>query len=143
MRFRPSPATVVACAALFVALGGSAHAVSDALKPQPRCANGAVRGIAAVTGEPSKGIANLGDQFTSSKAVFARSFNCAGGAAQVRRVGTGVYEVRFAGNTAQSAFASAAAALTTVEWVGGAFRVSLFVPGRDDEIDTPFVVVAV
>lgn len=143
MRFRLNPATVLAGAALFFALGGSALALSDAVKPQSRCANGAVRGIAAVTGDPAKGIANIPDQFTSGSALFARAFNCTGGATQVRRVSAGVYEVRFAGNRAQSALVSATGALASVQPAGDGFRVSLFVPGRDDEIETPFVVVAV
>lgn len=143
MRFRPSPATAIACAALFFALGGSALAVSEAVKPQPRCANGAVRGLASVTGEPAKGIANLPDQFTASRAMFSTAFNCTGKPTQVRKAGFGVYEVRFVGNGAQVAVASAGAALATVQPLGGAtFRVTLSVPGRDDEIDTPFVVVA-
>lgn len=143
MRFRPSPATAIAGAALFFALGGSALAVSEAVKPQPRCAAGAVRGYASVTGEPTKGIANVPDQFAATKALFAATFNCAGKATQVRRTGLGAYEVRFVGNGAQVAVVSATAALATLQPLGGAtFRVTLSVPGRDDEIDTPFVVVA-
>src|SRR3990170_6327003 len=107
MRFRPSPATAIAGAALFFALGGSALAVSEAVKPQPRCANGAVRGVAWVTGEPAKGIANLPDQFTASKVLFAAAFNCTGKPTQVRRVAFGAYEVRFVGNGAQVAVANA------------------------------------
>lgn len=144
MRFRPSPATVIASAALFFALGGSALAISDAVKPQARCANGAVRGIAAVTGEPSKGIANIPDQFSGNKALFSRAFNCAGGTPEVRRIATGVYEVRFPGNAAQSAVVSGAGAeswLTPMP--GGIFRVGLHVPGRADVVEAPFVVVAV
>ena len=67
MRFRPSPATAIAAAALFFALGGSALALSDAVRPQPRCANGAVRGIAAVTGVAGQGIANIPDQFSGNR----------------------------------------------------------------------------
>ena len=137
MRFRPTPATVIAAAALFVALGGSAVALSDAT--QPRCANGAVRGIAAVTGG-----ANIPGEFTGRKDLFARKFNCTGGATQVRRVSTGVYEVRFTRNPAGSALVSSAAALSSIDPLpGGVFKVSLFVPGRDDQIDTPFVVVLI
>ena len=144
MRLRPSPSLVVAGAALFVALGGSALAVSDAVRPQARCAPGAVRGIAAVTGNPSAGMANIPDKFASTKALFSRTFNCAGGATQVRRVNVGVYEVRFAGNGAQVALASAGAAETTVAALGGGvFRVSLWVPGRQDAVDTPFQVAIV
>ena len=145
MRLRPSPSLVVAGAALFVALGGSALAVSEAVRPQARCAPGAVRGIAAVTGLPSAGMANIPDKFASNRALFSRTFNCAGGATQVRRVNVGVYEVRFAGNSAPTALASAgvghAAAISPV--AGGAFQVSVYVIGRNDPADVGFVVVAV
>lgn len=145
MRLRPSPSLVVAGAALFLALGGSALAVSDAVRPQARCATGAVRGIAAVTGSPNAGMANIPDKFASTKALFSRTFNCAGGATQVRRVNVGVYEVRFAGNGAPTAVVSAAvghaAAISPV--AGGAFQVSVYVIGRNDPADVGFVVVAV
>jgi hypothetical protein len=72
MRFRISPASALAAAALFVALGGSAFAVADAVKPQPRCATGAVRGIAAVTGLPSAGMGNVPDRFSSTGTVLAQ-----------------------------------------------------------------------
>jgi hypothetical protein len=143
MALRPSPATLLAAAALFFALGGSALAVSEAVRPQPRCATGAVRGIATVTGDPSKGMANIPDQFSSTRVLFARTFNCAGGAVQVRRVSTGVFEVRFPGNGARTAVVSASGALASLEAAGDAFRVRLFVPGRDDEAEVPFTVVAV
>jgi hypothetical protein len=143
MRLSPSPALVVAALALFVALGGSAFAVSQAA--QPRCATGSVRGIASVTGVPSAGMANIPDKFTSSKALFSRAFNCVGGATQVRRVGVGVYEVRFAGNRAQTGLVSAgvgyAAAVSTVP--DGAFRVAITTTGHDDAAEVPFMVVAV
>jgi hypothetical protein len=143
MHLRPSPALVVAGMALFVALGGSAFAVSQAA--QPRCATGAVRGIAAVTGIPSQGIANIPGQFTSNRAYFSRRFNCTGGATQVRRANTGVYEVRFPGNAALTAVVSApvgfAAAVSTLP--GGVFQIALYVIGRNDIADVPFVLVAV
>jgi hypothetical protein len=70
-------------------------------------------------------------------------FNCAGGAPQARRVDAGVYEVRFPGNGTQVAMVSAPAAETTVGLVGpGTFRVTLWVPGRQDAVDTPFAVTA-
>jgi len=144
MRFRPSPATVIAGLALFFALSGSAVAISNAVKPQARCANGAVRGIAAVTGEPSRGMANIPDQFSGNKALFSRTFNCAGGATEVRRISVGVYEVRFPGNAAQSAVVSGSEAeswLTPLP--GGVFRVGLHVPGRADVMEASFVLVAV
>ena len=68
----------------------------------------------------------------------------AGGAPQARRVATGVYEVRFPGNGAQVPMVSAPAAEATIGAVGpGTFRVGLWVPGRQDAVDTPFSVVAV
>jgi hypothetical protein len=141
---RPSPSTVLAALALFFALGGSALAISEAVRPQARCQAGAVRGYVTVNGEPSKGIANIGDQFTGAKVAFGARFNCAGAAPQARRVTTGVYEVRFPGNASQVATASSGAAETTIGFIGGGvFRVSLWVPGRQDAVDTPFSVVAV
>ena len=138
---RITPSTVLAALALFFALGGSAIAVRDAVRPQARCAPGAVRGYIAVNGDPTKGIANIGDQFTSAKPEVGARFNCAGGAPQARRVATGVYEVRFPGNGAQVPMVSAPAAETTVGAVGpGTFRVGLWVPGRQDAFDTPFAV---
>jgi hypothetical protein len=141
---RITPTTVIALLALFFALGGSAVAVTEAVRPQARCAPGAVRGFIAVNGDPTKGIANIGDQYTGARPAVGVRFNCAGAAPQARRVNTGVYEVRFAGNGAQVALASAGAAETTVAALGGGvFRVSLWVPGRQDAVDTPFQVVIV
>jgi len=141
---RITPTTVIALLALFFALGGSAVAVTDAVRPQARCQPGAVRGLVSVTGDPTKSMANLPDQFTSTKGLFGARFNCAGAAPQARRVNVGVYEVRFPGSTSTIATASAGSALTTVAALGaGLFRISLWVPGRQDAIDTPFVVFAV
>jgi hypothetical protein len=141
---RISPSTVLAAAALFFALGGSAVAVTEAVKPQARCQPGAVRGFIAVNGDPAKGMANLPDQFTSAKPEIGVRFNCAGAAPQARRVSVGVYEVRFPGNAAQVASASSGAAETTIGYVGGGvFRISLWVPGRQDAVDTSFSVLAV
>jgi hypothetical protein len=134
---------VVAGAALFFALGGSAVAVTEAVKPQARCQPGAVRAFAVVNGDPAKGMANFPDQFTSAKPLVGTRFNCAGGAPQARRVQAGVFEVRFPGNAAQVAAASAGSAETTIGYVGGGvFRINLWVPGRQDAIDTPFTVAA-
>ena len=144
MRLRPSPSLVVAALALFVALGGSALAVSEAA--QPRCATGAVRGIAAVTGIPSQGIGNIPSQFSSNGAYFSRRFNCAGPATQVRRTNRGVYEVRFPGNGASTPLVSAPVgyAASVSNLPGGAFQVALTLTGsRDDAADVPFVIVVV
>lgn len=140
---RPSPSTVLAGAALFFALGGTAVAVNEAVKPQARCQPGAVRGYVAVNGDPAKGMANFPDQFTSAKPLFGSRFNCSGAAPQVRRVEAGVFEVRFPGNASQLAMVSSATAETTVGYAGnGVFRVGLWVPGRQDAVDTTFSVLA-
>jgi len=141
---RVSPSTVIASLALFLALGGSAVAVNEAVKPQARCKPGAVRGFIAVNGDPVQGIANLGDQFTSAKPAVGARFNCAGPAPQARRVDRGVYQVRFPNNATQVAAVSSGAAETTVGYVGpGTFQITLWVPGRQDAVDTPFAVIAV
>ena len=141
---RLTPSTVLAVAALFFALGGSAVAVTDAVRPQARCQAGAVRGFIAVNGDPTKGIANIGDAFTSARPMVGVRFNCAGPAPQARRVNTGVYEVRFGGNGGQVAVASSAGAETTVAALGGGvFRIGLWVPGRQDAVDTAFSVIVV
>jgi hypothetical protein len=148
---RPSitPGAALGLIAIFFALGGSAFAVGDAVTgpsvAQQRCTNGAVRGIAVVTGDPSKGIANLPDQFTSVNVVFSRKFNCTGKAVQVRRTELGVYEVRFLGNTASSAVAGGVGAFTgTTETLApGTFRVRVQNVGRADEADGAFMIVAV
>ena len=147
--FSITPGTAIALVALFFALGGSAFAVGDRIQTpsvaQQRCANGAVRGIATVTGDPTKGIANLPDTFTSANNLFARRFNCTGRAVQVRRVDTGVYEIRFVGNAAPTLVAGGVGLFSaTAETIGaGTFRVRVQNVGRADEADAPFVVVAV
>jgi hypothetical protein len=141
---RLSPSTILAAAALFFALGGSAIAVSEAVRPQGRCQPGSVRGYIVVNGDPARGIANMGDMFTSARPSVGARFNCAGAAPQARRVNIGIYEVRFPGTAAQVAAASAGGAETTVAALGGGvFRVSLWVPGRQDAVDTPFTVLVV
>src|SRR5574341_1119542 len=85
--FSIEPGTALALVALFFALGGSAFAVGErvqsATAAQQRCTNGAVRGVATVSGT-SAGMANIPDQFTSTGALFSRKFNCSGKAVQVR-----------------------------------------------------------
>lgn len=144
-RISISPGTAIALVALFFALGGSAFAVGESLTAaQQRCTNGAVRGIAVVTGT-SAGMANLPDQFTAAGNLFGRKFNCTGKATQVRRVSAGVFEVRFVGNAASSAVGSAVGdSYADVETVGaGTFRVVVHPAGRDDEAELGFTVVAV
>jgi hypothetical protein len=102
---RISPAMVVALGALFFAIGGSAFAIGQKIVPQARCANGAVRGFAVVTGDPTKGLANLPQTFVSGSPYFRTSFNCAGKPVQVRRQGD-VFYIRFPGNAGATAVAT-------------------------------------
>jgi hypothetical protein len=146
-RLSLNPATAIALVALFFALGGSAFAVGERLQSltaaQQRCTNGAVRGVAVVTGGPN-GIANVPDQFTAAATLFGRKFNCSGRATQVRRISIGVYEVRFVGNTAPSALAGGSVgSYAAAELVSpGVFRVGVYPSGRADPEDRSFVIVA-
>ena len=143
-----TPATVLALVALFFALGGSAFAVGERIQgpsvAQQRCANGAVRGIATVTGIASQGIANVPDKFTSAGNLFSRKFNCTGKAVQVRRVEAGVFEVRFVGISGASGVGSAVsddAYATVRNGTGGSFIVAVHPAGRDDRVDAAFTVI--
>ncbi|MCS7006504.1 MAG: hypothetical protein RMM28_07345 [Thermoleophilia bacterium] len=147
-RIELTPATGLALVALFFALGGSAFAVGErveaTLAPQQRCATGAVRAIAVVTGNPREGIANIPGTFTSAPNLFARRFNCTGRGVQVRRVGLGVYEVRFPGIASPSAVADSASPQMSVESLpDGVIRVSMHALGVRDAEDRPFTVVVV
>jgi hypothetical protein len=143
------PATVISLAALFFALGGSAFAVGERIQAasvaQQRCANGAVRGIATVTGTSSAGIANVPGQFTAAGNLFLRKFNCTRRAVQVRRTSIGVFEVRFVGNATTSAVGTGHGdAYANIDILGaGTFRVTVHPAGRDDPADQPFTIVAV
>jgi len=144
-----TPGTAIALIALFFALGGSAFAVGERVQSlaaaQQRCANGSVRGVATVTGNPAQGIANMPDQFTSTPALFARRFNCSGKAIQARRAEIGVYEIRFVGNSAPSAIASGVGQFSaTSETLGpGLFRIRVQDVGRASAADGPFMVTIV
>ena len=148
-RYSFTPATAIALIALFFALGGSAYAVGERIQSpsaaQPRCANGAVRGIAVVTGIASQGMANFPGSFTSSGSLFGRKFNCTGRAVQARRVQTGTFEVRFVGISGGSAVASATGdAIASVQaGPNGVFSVVVHPAGRDDRSDLPFTIVVV
>jgi hypothetical protein len=146
-RLSGSPGAALGLIAVFFALGGSAFAVGDAIQTpsiaQQRCANGAVRGIAVVTGNPSAGMANFPDSFTG--AGFSRKFNCTGKAVQARRVEVGVFEVRFGGISGASGLATGSGDIyATVQAApDGVFRVTMHPSGRDDRIDVAFTIVVV
>ena len=147
---RPSitPGTAIALVALFFALGGSAFAVGERIQSpsvaQQRCANGAVRGIATVTGIASQGMSNFPDRFTSAASLFSRKFNCTGKAVLARRLEAGVFEVRFVGVSGASGVGSAVsddAYATVRNGAGGSFIVTMHPAGRDDRADLAFTLV--
>jgi len=148
-RYSFTPATVIALIALFFALGGSAYAVGERIQSpsaaQPRCANGAVRGIAVVTGISSQGMANFPGSFASAANLFGRKFNCTGHAVQARRVQTGTFEVRFVGLSGGSVVASATndGFASVQAGPNGVFAVVVHPAGRDDRVDLPFTIVVV
>ena len=150
-RLRPSPALVVAGIALLFALGGSAFALGQKTAPQPRCQNGAVRALAVVTGVPRQGIENLPDSYTTNPQAFGRRFNCTGKAVEVKRAGSGSWDVRFIGISGASCLASSMAAsagsVSCVPQPDGGYRVSLRGVGTEDNflppMNVPFLVVVV
>lgn len=129
MHPRIRPATAISLLALFFALGGSAFALSNKATPQAACTEGAVRALAEVVGPPSQSAANLPDHYSASTSNLGRHFNCGHGAIQVKRVDRGVYDVKFVGNPAQSAIASAMgpdpAGATVSRQSDGSFQVSI------------------
>ncbi len=150
-RTRVSPSMVVAGTALFFAVGGSAFAVGQKVAPQQRCATGAIKGIAFLTGDANKGLANLPTEYTRSPDVFGARFNCAGGAVEARRVGgpPGTFDVRFLRNnagTAVVAILGGTPGAASVSRVGDAFRINIAGPAAGGAYhprsDLPFVVIA-
>jgi hypothetical protein len=136
-RTRLSPALVVASLALFLAAGGSGWALARKAAPQLRCAAGAVRGIAVVTGD-LRGIENLPADYSSAANLFGYRFNCSGGAVQIRKApSVNAVDVRFVGNSSKVAVASALGADPAGVSIGvqpdGSFRVAL--AGRSDQPD--------
>jgi hypothetical protein len=150
-KLRPSPALVVAGVALFFAIGGSAFAVVGRTEAaQPRCAPGAVRGIAYVTGNPLKGMPNMPDTFSAAGNLFGYRWNCAGGAISVRKNGHG-FDVKFAGNGATLGLGTAVVpdggAIAVTRNADGSFHVAPAgdVPNANFRFrdDMPFVIVLV
>jgi hypothetical protein len=129
-----SPATALALLALFVALGGSALAVGKAVKPVVRCGNGSVKGYAAVNLDSFVGA--FPTTYASAANLFDARYDCAGGSPQVRKVGSGVYDVRFPGVTPKTAAVSAygAAHPGWAYWShesDGSIRVTVVTPSGD------------
>jgi hypothetical protein len=130
LRRHLSPSLVISALALFFALGGSAFAVKERSAAfQKRCATGAVKGIAIVTGDPTKSVADLPTDYSSSARLFGARWSCSGGAVQVRRVGNDAIDVRFPGNAAGTGIATpyggSVATASVQRRPDGAFRVIL------------------
>jgi hypothetical protein len=150
-RLRPSPALVIAGIALLFALGGSAFAIGQKTAPQKRCQNGAVLGIAVVTGIPLHGIENLPGNYTSNRQAFGRRFNCTGKGVQVKHGPSGEYDVRFPGISGVSCLASslapAAGSIACQPQPDGSYRVFLRGVGTIDNVlppqDVTFLVVLI
>jgi len=102
-RFRLSPALCISVAALFFALGGTAFAVGAKSTPQPRCATGAVRGIAQING--SFDLSSLTNNLQETPQAFSYAWNCNGGKVYIRKNNNGI-DVQFIGNPAMIATVS-------------------------------------
>ena len=120
MSRKPSPALVVALAALFFALGGSAFALGYGALGRGACAAGRVRGAVRLAASQA-----FPDRYTS-RGLSGR-YSCSGRGVQAKRVEVGIYDVRFAGNPGSVAVATPIASEPlTVTWTrqgDGAFRV--------------------
>ena len=119
MSRKPSPALVVALAALFFALGGSAFALGHSALARG-CGGGNVKGSVHLLAAQS-----FPDRYTS-RGLSGR-YSCSGRGVQAKRVDVGVYDVRFAGNPGSVAVATPIASQQlTLTWArqgDGAFRV--------------------
>jgi hypothetical protein len=95
-RVKVSPALCVSLVALFFALGGTAFAVGSKAVPQPRCATGAVRGIAEIN--PSYDLSTLTTNLQETPQAFSYAWNCTGGKVYIRKNNNGI-DVQFLGNS--------------------------------------------
>lgn len=102
-RVKLSPALCISLAALFFALGGTALAVGSKAAPQPRCATGAVRGIAEIN--PSFDLSSLTNNLAATPQAFSYTWNCTGGKVYIRKNDNGI-DVQFIGNPATVATVS-------------------------------------
>lgn len=108
---KPSPALVISLVALFFALGGSAFAIgAKELSAQPRCATGAVRGLAVVTGAKTDLSGISTSTYSSDASLFTYRWSCTGKGILVKRDPKfeGI-DVKFVGNPSSVAIVSSAA----------------------------------
>jgi hypothetical protein len=126
VRLKAAAPIVLALVALFFALGGQA---TGKTRKTPPCAGHAVKGVVYVTGDPSKGIANLPQDFSAAANLFAFKFNCSGGAVQARHHPGGGADVRLVGNPANIGIATGVGE-PMIPWVthnaDGSFTVKTF-----------------
>src|SRR5207244_7177818 len=119
MSRKPSPALVVAFAALCFALGGPAFALGHGALARG-CGGGNVKGSVHLLAAQS-----FPDRYTS-RGLSGR-YSCAGRGVQAKRVDVGVYDVRFPGNPGSVAVATPIAPTQlTLTWTrqgDGPFRV--------------------
>ncbi len=125
---RPSPALALSAVALFFAIGGSAFAVGQRVAvAQPKCANGAVKGFAYVTGDPRVGIQNMPDAFSSNPRLFGSRFDCAGAAVLVRR-DRDAFVIKFNGIAGRTALVSGIGSnpqtMTVTAMPDGSYRIA-------------------
>ena len=136
MSRKPSPALVVALAALFFALGGSAFALGHGALARG-CSAGNVRGAVRLNAMQS-----FPDRYTS-RGLSAR-YNCSGRAVQAKRLEAGAYDVRFSGNPSSVAVATPfGLSQLTITWTrapDGAFRIFVFDPDGSS-VDGSFTLV--
>jgi len=134
-----------------VPLGGTAFAVgSKQFASQPRCAPGAVRAAAIVTGQRID-LSGLTSSWTSNPSLFDYRWSCTGGGVLVRKApdSTAAVDGEFAGNPSRVAIVSSAA--SGIPYGGsvsrqpdGSFRVVLggAAPGAwQPQWNVPFVIV--
>ena len=105
---RPSPALLISLLALFFALGGTAFALGSKINPQPRCASGAIRGIAVVGSKVD--LSSLTSSFAEVPDAFVSRWSCTGGKVLIRKSSsTPGIDIQFVGNPAAAAIVSSAA----------------------------------
>jgi len=102
-RIKVSPALCISLVALFFALGGTAFALGSKAVPQPRCATGAVRGIAEIN--TSYDLSSLTSNMQDTPQAFGYTWSCTGGKVYIRKNGSGI-DVQFIGNPATVATVS-------------------------------------
>ena len=139
------PGIRVAAGVVVAALAGSAFAVQKGTAPQKRCRPGAILGIASVT-DRAVHSGQFPRTFSGVAALFDNRFNCTGKAVLVRRVGIGVYEVQFVGNSGNVIVGNVSGnGLGSVGWgrqPDGTFTVYLSQngPSGAEPVDSAFVV---